>query len=220
MAPLSVYTASALAVFLGSAHAQLRQCGGAFYDPTQYTCYNENGSGLCPVINGVATKLCGTACYSSYMYSCTDSTLAPLPTTDGEYTLTAINPTAPFNGAAVQASGQHFFIGLSEPSTYCPSPPVSNATCASLGNQTVFADHAMAVMVPGGQATFVQTNGALAYTQAHSASMFNLSSQDTRAYVGGGYFGPGGVGLTACPAQGGGGRVAGVCKVSGRDVWK
>lgn len=61
----------------------------------------------------------------------------------------------------------------------------------------------MAVMVPGGQATFVQTNGALAYTQAHSASMFNLSSQDTRAYVGGGYFGPGGVGLTACPAQGG-----------------
>ena len=63
-------------------------------------------------------------------------------------------------------------------------------------------NNVQAVIVPGGQQTFIQSDGALAYTQAHSAFEPNFVSADTRAFDGavrGGYFGPGGVGWTACP---------------------
>jgi len=57
-------------------------------------------------------------------------------------------------------------------------------------------------IVPGGQNYFVQTNGALAYTQPHDRSMPNLLSVESFIYdgaVGGAFFGPGGVSWKACP---------------------
>ena len=63
--------------------------------------------------------------------------------------------------------------------------------------------HLQSAIVPGGQATYIHTNGALAYTVPHSGAEPNLLSTSTTAYdgdVGGGYFGPGGVSWLACPA--------------------
>ena len=55
-------------VSVEAAPPNLKQCGGAYYDPSQYTCYNTNG-GLCPIMNGVPTLLCGQmTCYDKHMY--------------------------------------------------------------------------------------------------------------------------------------------------------
>lgn len=55
-------------------------------------------------------------------------------------------------------------------------------------------------MVPGGQNLYWQQDGALAFTQAHSASQYNLSYYGGGvAYQDGGYFGPNGEDLITCP---------------------
>jgi len=74
----------------------------------------------------------------------------------------------------------------------CPNAP-----------ETVFLPGALGAIVPGGQHTFIQTDGALAFTQPHSASEPNELSDEVIIYGGengGGYFGPGGVSWVACPA--------------------
>ncbi|GAB7354283.1 hypothetical protein MBLNU459_g4807t1 [Dothideomycetes sp. NU459] len=204
MAPI-IFALSTLSALLGAAQAaptlhsrdSLQQCGTSRYDPTQYTCYGES---LCPVINGESTELCGTACYSSRMYSCNNSVLATLPAKSGPFTLTASNPTAPFNGRTIEASGSHFFIG-GNAASYCPTEVGS--TCADLpGNTTVLYSGSLDVVVPGGQETYWQTNGALTFTQAHSELTTNVSEYGASVYEGGAYYGPNNEQLIACPAQG------------------
>jgi hypothetical protein len=57
-----------------------------------------------------------------------------------------------------------------------------------------------ATVVPGGQDIYWQTDGAMTFTQAHSASQWNLSYYGGGiAYEGGGYFGPNGEDLITCP---------------------
>ncbi|KAK5257451.1 hypothetical protein LTR16_000616 [Cryomyces antarcticus] len=175
MAPLTYIVLTALS--LGLASAELKACGGAYYDPTQvptipsvdltvtstdnplhqYNCYDTRG-GLCPIING--------------------------------------NPTQ-----TIEASGLHFVVGRSAAS-YCPSPPVPASSCPP-GNTTVFlGSQAMDVVVPGGQQFFVAANGALSFTQAHSGAVPAGASYDVRVYLGGGFFGPGGSSWKACPLSG------------------
>lgn len=72
--------------------------------------------------------------------SCNNNVLSTLPSTNGPFTLTASNPTAPFNGETVEASGLHFYIGAG-PGSYCPVPSVPQATCDTYPgtNTTMFS---------------------------------------------------------------------------------
>jgi len=96
--------------------------------------------------------------------------------------LAAAAPTLPDSGAftawasdpghheidhqPIQAAGLRFWVG-GEPGTYCPSSVVN--PCPP-GNITAFVGgYALWVEVPGGQQVYVSPQGALGFTQAHSA---------------------------------------------------
>ncbi|EKD13961.1 uncharacterized protein L3040_005428 [Drepanopeziza brunnea f. sp. 'multigermtubi'] len=84
-----------------------------------------------------------------------------------QFTLTVVHPDSPLDGLKVHASAQAFYLGLSGPSTYCPS--VVEPYCPDK-TDTVFAGMGgMWVNVPGGQQTYVRADGVFGYTQAHSA---------------------------------------------------
>lgn len=75
MAPLAHFF-TLVAVVLQLTHAastlqkrDLLSCGppgGALYDPTVYTCYDD--ARLCPIVNGEPTLSRGMACYSEHMH--------------------------------------------------------------------------------------------------------------------------------------------------------
>ncbi|KAI9782845.1 MAG: hypothetical protein M1839_004596 [Geoglossum umbratile] len=70
-------------------------------------------------------------------------------------------------GKDIEAAGRTFWIGQNGPMTYCPTT-VSN--CPP-GNKTVLVGLAgMNVEVPGGQRVYVESDGRMGFTQAHSAS--------------------------------------------------
>lgn len=56
--------------------------------------------------------------------------------------------------------------------------------------------------MPGGQITYWQDNGALTFSQAHSAATYNLSAYGSSVYQDGGYYGPRNEQLIACPTEG------------------
>ncbi|KAI0188029.1 hypothetical protein EV127DRAFT_435298 [Xylaria flabelliformis] len=81
-----------------------------------------------------------------------------------------------FFGTAINASGGKFYINRNT-STYCPEG-VSGLDCTVysgtgttlvIGNGT--ATMSLQVSVPGGQQVYIGPDGALSYTQAHSAAM-------------------------------------------------
>jgi hypothetical protein len=53
------------------------------------------------------------------------------------FTLTAYLPGHPVNGQVINAAGLSLFLGLAEPSAFCPSPPVPIGACPS-GKKTLF----------------------------------------------------------------------------------
>ncbi|CZR59928.1 uncharacterized protein PAC_09823 [Phialocephala subalpina] len=85
------------------------------------------------------------------------------------FTLTASLPGSPLDGLAVNAGGEAFHLGGS-PGFYCPT---SVGSACPNTTETIFAAEltALDVEVPGGQQVYVQANGALGFTQAHSASV-------------------------------------------------
>ncbi|KUJ12676.1 uncharacterized protein LY89DRAFT_212254 [Mollisia scopiformis] len=91
-------------------------------------------------------------------------------------TLTASLPDSTLDGQPVNADGEAFSLGGS-PASYCPTEV--GTACPNV-TATVFAGmSALWVEVPGGQEVYVQTDGALGFTQAHSASV------PPGAYIGG-----------------------------------
>ncbi|CAI0655409.1 unnamed protein product [Colletotrichum noveboracense] len=87
------------------------------------------------------------------------------------YTLTAYAPaTRAIHGKPINASGRRFIIGLDVPMTYCPDV-VPRDSCPP-GNITTVSGllTGMEVMVPGGQDIYVDPEGFVGFTQAHSAS--------------------------------------------------
>ncbi|KAH7346174.1 hypothetical protein BKA65DRAFT_272496 [Rhexocercosporidium sp. MPI-PUGE-AT-0058] len=90
-------------------------------------------------------------------------------TTAQIFTLTTYAPDSPLHNQKIQAAGQAFYLGLDHPTTYCPTivdPNCPNATDTRLASMS-----ALWVEVPGGQQTFIRSDGSLGYTQAHSASV-------------------------------------------------
>ncbi|QKX57177.1 uncharacterized protein TRUGW13939_04285 [Talaromyces rugulosus] len=111
---------------------------------------------------------------------------------------------SPIHLLPINAAGSGLYVGGS-PSTYCPDmvdpcPP---------GNETVFANAFnllyQYVEVPGGQALFVKSSGAVSYTSPHSISMPSGSQQGPFDWVKGSPFGRytttsfGADGFMACP---------------------
>ncbi|KAF4831949.1 putative secreted protein [Colletotrichum tropicale] len=87
------------------------------------------------------------------------------------YTLTAYSPASrAIHGKPVNASGRRFIVGLDAPMSYCPD--VARDSCPP-GNITTVDGllTGMMVMVPGGQNIYVDPEGFVGFTQAHSASV-------------------------------------------------
>ncbi|CAI4212833.1 unnamed protein product [Parascedosporium putredinis] len=99
-----------LFALLGLATAQDfdNDCGGVAYDPENYVCHNDNF--LCPIVAGEPLSYCNGACYSTFMYTCTDGALSQLARHEGAFTLTVSNPAIEADGWPVTACGQH--LGL------------------------------------------------------------------------------------------------------------
>jgi hypothetical protein len=199
----------------GSVRADLQTCGNAQYDPAQYVCYDDNF--LCPIVAGEGLLYCNGACYSKYMYTCTNNVLTQLTPLAGgtAFTMTVSNPAAAaVDGLQVDACNQRWNLGI-ETCSYCPDTgvecPVGNTTVVLAPDTAAGgSEPAMDVIVPGGQVVYLDPSGAVGYTQAHSASIPDGSTQGGLVpYSNGGFvnLNSGGYGWVACPstASGGGG---------------
>ncbi|CAI7651322.1 unnamed protein product [Penicillium glandicola] len=126
------------------------------------------------------------------------------PPTNPAFSVMAIHSGAPIHYLQLNAAGQKFYLG-GETASYCPSQ-VPN--CPP-GNQTVFAPGGASLdtEVPGGQQVYIDPNGALSFTQAHSASIpqgsslgpFNYSADLPWAHYS--FAGWGAKGFMACPTD-------------------
>jgi len=92
-------------------------------------------------------------------------------------TIAASLPGSPLDGQVINAAGNAFYLGLSGPSTYCPTQV---DTCPPVTGTVAYSDLTnLYVEVPGGQQIYIANNGALSFTVAHSAN------EGTGSYVGG-----------------------------------
>ncbi|MCJ1269128.1 hypothetical protein MMC22_009017 [Lobaria immixta] len=139
---------------------------------------------------------------------------APAPAaSSGPIGLIAIHSASPIHLSSVNAAGQNFYIGK-DTSSYCPLTPPLSCPPGKSTVISVFEDQAhpgtaaMDVFVPGGQQIYIRSNGALGYTQAHSASIPPRAITTGFTYTRprrGAQFGtfdvslPGSTGLLACP---------------------
>jgi hypothetical protein len=104
------------------------------------------------------------------------------------FQITIFDTNSTLNGQAVNAAGGAFYLGLSEPGSYCPSgtqcPEVTTTLFAGLDALWVYFSFiswprfriitdksCVQVEVPGGQQVYVTTSGEISFTQAHSASL-------------------------------------------------
>lgn len=89
------------------------------------------------------------------------------------FAIISARSASPIHLLSLTARGTKFYLGGPGPSSYCPIEQVGSA-CPS-GNSTVLAGGdetlSLGVIVPGGQQVFVAVDGALSYTQAHSANI-------------------------------------------------
>ncbi|KAL8865251.1 MAG: hypothetical protein Q9174_006987 [Haloplaca sp. 1 TL-2023] len=97
-----------------------------------------------------------------------DTPAPPAPITFGAI---AARSASPIHLQSINANGRAFWIGKNT-TTYCPLKPESN--CPP-GKDTIFSvgsggGAGLNTVVPGGQSIYVAPNGALGFTQAHSAS--------------------------------------------------
>ncbi|KAJ5100568.1 hypothetical protein N7456_006620 [Penicillium angulare] len=125
---------------------------------------------------------------------------------NGAFGVIAARSGSPIHFLPLTASGSHFFLG-GESSTYCPSEVVPG--CSRRTNDTIiYGQSALDVVVPGGQAIYVDRSGALSFTTPHSGYMPAGSSSGPFVYTPGNsqnplgswtYNGEGASGFMACP---------------------
>lgn len=104
----------------------------------------------------------------------------PEPSGPSYFGVISARSASPIHLLPLTARGQKFYLGGPGPSSYCPVAQVGDA-CPP-GNTTVLAGGdktlSLGVIVPGGQQVYVAPDGALSYTQAHSAYIPTGSVQD------------------------------------------
>jgi len=128
---------------------------------------------------------------------------APAP--KDSYQGLAIHSGSDIQYATVNANGGNFWLHK-KTATYCPSQTdikCSNTTATLFtgGKDTLN----LKVVVPGGQQVYVDSTGALKYTQPHSAAIGEGSSQTGFSVAKAGKFDHlkyNGSGFLACPADG------------------
>ncbi|MCJ1461424.1 hypothetical protein MMC07_000021 [Pseudocyphellaria aurata] len=125
------------------------------------------------------------------------------------FTITAARSGSAIHQQSVHASSRAFWIGKPT-ETYCPPQVDAEAACPP-GTETVLAagDTAASldVSVPGGQQIYVESTGALGFTQAHSAEYppgsilqgFTLTPGSPSRSLS--FSGLGATGFLACPAN-------------------
>ncbi|KAJ5542862.1 hypothetical protein N7535_005285 [Penicillium sp. DV-2018c] len=121
------------------------------------------------------------------------------------FSVMAVRSASPIHFLQLNAAGQKFWLG-GETTTYCPD--TVGQDCPP-GKQTVLAPGggALDTAVPGGQQVYVSADGALSFTQAHSANIPPGSSLGPFEYLPAepfaqyGFFGWGASGFMACPAD-------------------
>jgi len=136
--------------------------------------------------------------------------IALIPTlTTALFTLNASLPGSALDNQPINAAGEAFWVG-GEAATYCPTevdPYCPNVT------GTIFAGmDTLFVEVPGGQQTYVTTEGAFGFTEAHSDSIpvgayqygwtdTNVTSDCDESYILINFLLPGATtgGIFACP---------------------
>ena len=129
---------------------------------------------------------------------------APAPPANPPFTVMAARSASPIHYLQLNAAGQKFWLG-GNTASYCPS----QVKDCPAGNQTVFAPGgtSMDTEVPGGQQVYIDPNGALSFTQAHSANIPAGSSYGPFVYEAGEpwshylYRGWGASGFMACPTE-------------------
>lgn len=102
--------------------------------------------------------------------SCTPSsytTCAPITTPTKAYTVIAARSGSPIHLLPMEAGNFGFHLGGGTIS-FCPS--FLGSACPP-GNQTVFNEGGVSVLVPGGQQQYTEPSGRLGYTQGHSTYM-------------------------------------------------
>ena len=90
---------------------------------------------------------------------------------NGAFTVMSARSASHIHLLPVNAAGSYFYLG-GEASTYCPETVSKVAPCPK-GDMTAFVGTgaALDVSVPGGQAVYVDSNGALRFTTPHSGYM-------------------------------------------------
>ncbi|CAF9902930.1 MAG: hypothetical protein GOMPHAMPRED_000036 [Gomphillus americanus] len=138
-------------------------------------------------------------------------------TGSGPFTLMSVRSASPVHLQQVNATGQAFFIGKPT-ATYCPSG-VSGLDCSQFNKDTTVVGTSdvgkasgayLADTVPGGQNLYVQKNGALGFTQAHSGAIpegayttgfvYTAPTSSSQPWGHLTFTGHGATGLFACPA--------------------
>ncbi|CAK7272632.1 hypothetical protein SEPCBS119000_005228 [Sporothrix epigloea] len=196
---------SGLLAAAGLAQATNFTCGDTQYDSSVYVCYDNKFA--CPIIAGEGLSYCSGACYSRFMYTCTDNAVKPLkPLAAGTpFSLYVSNPAVmSLDGMTVGACGQQWNAG-NKTCSYCPK----GASCPSSPSTVMLAPSgsgpvAMDASAPGGQSVYIDSTGAVGYTQAHSASApANSTSSGLVVYEHGGLvdLNSAGYGWAACPSQ-------------------
>ncbi|KAK3207764.1 hypothetical protein GRF29_96g387428 [Pseudopithomyces chartarum] len=106
----------------------------------------------------------------------------PSPSPSPYFGVISARSASPIHLLPLQASGGKFYLG-GTPSGYCPVEAVGQEVCDEYpGNTTTLAGGygtlSLGVVVPGGQQVYVAPDGALSYTQAHSAYVPEGSVRD------------------------------------------
>lgn len=125
------------------------------------------------------------------LFRCNGLTLSEPQKSTSPFYLHVFAPRKEYDIEFVQASNRQFWVG-DGPKTYCPDEDGAGTECGSDTN-TVSYSNSLSVTTPGGQRIFIQGDGTLAFTVAHSALEPDMAHDgENVAYSFSGYFGPDG----------------------------
>ncbi|KAJ5757309.1 uncharacterized protein N7511_006003 [Penicillium nucicola] len=123
---------------------------------------------------------------------------------DASFGVISARSASPIHLLPLNAVGSYFYLGGNAQS-YCPE---GIPGCEQTNQTVITGGHFLDVMVPGGQAIFVDPKGALRFTSPHSAYEPAGSSDGPFNYTPGNTFGhwsyegQGASGFMACPTNG------------------
>lgn len=119
-----------------------------------------------------------------------------MPVRTSQFAILTVSDTGSLNLQELHARNKRFYLG-GRNDEYCPLP---FGECPDSSITTVFnPDGSLAVYVPGGQQTYIKTDGTLSYTEVGNASKPDMLYRKAgTAYRSGALIGPNGTSWAAC----------------------